>query len=42
MKHVPVSQNLGDRYAKGVKKEEKMTLAEEKWESAYTHLARTI
>ena len=41
-KHVQISQTLPDAYAKGVKKEDKMTLKADKWESAYLLLARTI
>lgn len=42
MKHIPITQTLKDKYAKGVKKESTQNLEQDTWESAYTLLARTI
>lgn len=39
MTHQPISHRVQDRYQP---KEPTQFLAPEKWESAYTHLARTI
>ena len=42
MPHQPMTQQIKDPYAKGVKKEQTNHLEKEQWEPVYTVLARTI